>query len=584
MEFLRKTISDFIAGAIDLDTRQIEGLLQIPPDPALGDLSFPCFILAGKAKKNPALIAKEACEKLEDIHKQSPAPLIRKVDCEKAYLNIHFNYSAVLTELRNRIQNGSWFTPRDLAGFLPEKIMVEYSQPNTHKIFHVGHLRNVCIGDSLVRILRYSGRKVVSVNYIGDVGTHIAECLWYLNHSGEDPPDSNRADWLGNIYTKAKLFLEISEGEEKEKYRREISKIQMSLEGGEQEITSLWKETRSWSLESFWEIYRWLGISFDHYFYESEVEKAGKEIVDKYLEMGIFKKSRGAVIADLEEYGLGVFLVLKSDGTSLYNTKDLALAKLKFDDYDIESSWYVVGSEQNHFFSQLFKVLEIMGYDEASSCRHISYELVMLPEGKMSSRKGNVFSFEGLKDEIVSQILNEHLDGRDEWSEEQKKETAGKIAVACLKYGMLSKENRKRIVFDKEKWLKLEGDTGGYLLYTLTRIRSIFRKAKSRGIENTDSLVDIGGKVIFSHEMEWKVVRKLLTFNDIIETILRDANPSHLSNYLQEVCKTFSRFYSSCPVLKDGEARDTRLLICRCTERTLVEGLDLLGIEPVDEM
>jgi len=458
--------------------------------------------------------------------------------------------------------------------------MVEYSQPNTHKAFHVGHMRNVALGDALVRILEYTGQRVLAVNYIGDVGTHIAKCLWYYqNHRPQDPPAHNRGEWLGELYTAATRLLEDAQGETRLQYEREVSQTLQQLEAQEGPVFALWKETRQWSLDAFQEIYRWLGARFDHDFYESDMTSA-RRIVEEGLEKGVFARSQGAVGVDLEAYGLGFFLVLKGDGTTLYSTKDLALAEEKFQRFGITTSIYVVGAEQTLHFRQVFKTLDLLGYPQAQASSHLAYGLVMLPEGKMSSRAGNVILFSELRhrlnDFIVSHYLSAH---QGDWPQEEIDETCRRVAVAAIRYGMVKQDPAKTITFSLEDWLVAEGDTGVYLCYAYTRVQSILRVVG----QIPDPQADFS---LLTHETERGLLRELHDFNRVVAQAARLQRPNLLAGALFQLAKAFSRCYAVCSV-KNAETPalgQARLAMFAATGRVLGQGLALLGITPPERM
>jgi len=460
--------------------------------------------------------------------------------------------------------------------------MVEYSQPNTHKAFHVGHMRNVALGDALVRILEFNGRAVAAANYIGDVGTHIATCLWYYQrHRTEEPPAEGRGEWLGRQYTAATLILEGAPEAERKRYEAEISQVLQDLEAQSGPVHELWRETRQWSLDAFAEIYRWLGARFDRVFYESEMAEEGRRIVADGLARGVFQRSQGAVGVDLAAWGLGFFLVLKADGTTLYSTKDLALAKLKFEKFGIAVSIYVVGAEQTLHFRQLFKTLELLGYPQAAQCHHLSYGLVMLPEGKMSSRAGNIVTFSRLRAEMDAYIRSHYLDAhRGEWPEEEIAETARRIAVAAIRYGMVKQDPGRAIVFNLEDWLVSEGDTGTYLCYAYTRIQSVLRLAADIEI---DPRADFA---LLTEEAERRVIRQMHEFHRVARQAGEQLRPNLLANYLFQLCKEFSRMYVTSPVLRaeSPELARARLALFAATGKVLERGLGLLGIVPPSRM
>ena len=561
----------------DLDERMIER----PPSPEIGDYAFPCFALAKTFRKPPPAIAGELAVKLAPV--VAAHPLLEGVEAAGPYLNFRASAAAMAAHTLQAVLDGSFF--RENREGVREKVMVEYSQPNTHKAFHVGHMRNAALGDALVRILEYHGHEVVAANYIGDIGAHIAKCLWYyLRHrtaAGEtvEPPATGRGEWLGELYTAATRLLENSPPEERERYGEEVREVLRQLESRQGEVTRLWEETRQWSLESFQEIYRWLGARFDHVFYESEME-AGREIVEEGLRSGVFHRSQGAVGIDLAPFKLGFFLVLKADGTTLYATKDLALAQVKFRDFGIERSVYVVGAEQTLHFRQVFKALELLGYEQARQCHHLSYGLVVLPEGKMSSRAGNVILFSRLRAELNAYIARHYMDAhRGDWSEEEIAETTRRVAVAGLRYGMVKQDPAKQIVFNLADWLASEGDTGTYLCYAYSRIQSVRREVPGEPNPAADFS-------LLSHENEKKLVRELYDFNRALRAAAEQMRPNLAANALFQIAKEFSRTYRTCSVkyAETPALAEARLALFAATGRVLGEGLALLGLEPPDRM
>ena len=558
-----------------------ERMIERPPSPEIGDYAFPCFALAKTLRKPPPVIAGELAVKLAPV--VAAHPLLEGVEAAGPYLNFRASAAAMAAHTLRAVLDGSFF--RENREGVREKVMVEYSQPNTHKAFHVGHMRNAALGDALVRILEYHGHEVVAANYIGDIGAHIAKCLWYyLRHrtaAGEtgEPPATGRGEWLGELYTAATRLLENSPPEERERYAEEVREVLRQLESRQGEVTRLWEETRQWSLESFQEIYRWLGARFDHVFYESEME-AGREIVEEGLRSGVFHRSQGAVGIDLAPFKLGFFLVLKADGTTLYATKDLALAQVKFRDFGIERSVYVVGAEQTLHFRQVFKALELLGYPQARQCHHLSYGLVVLPEGKMSSRAGNVILFSRLRAELNAYIARHYMDAhRGDWSEEEIAETTRRVAVAGLRYGMVKQDPAKQIVFNLADWLASEGDTGTYLCYAYSRIQSVRREVPGEPNPAADFS-------LLSHENEKKLVRELYDFNRALRAAAEQMRPNLAANALFQIAKEFSRTYRTCSVkyAETPALAEARLALFVATGRVLGTGLALLGIEPPERM
>ena len=556
---------------------ELNRLIEQPPNSEMGDYAIPCFSFAKNLQRSPVQIAAELAEQLQKfISQETP---ITAIQAEGSYLNFTVSAAAMAEVVLPDVFRGTYF--KESSKNARERVMIEYSQPNTHKGFHVGHMRNVALGDSLCRIFRYNGYDVVGANYIGDVGAHIAKCLWfYRNYNKETPPEHYRGEWLGELYTQAVKKLDEAKGQKKINFQEEVSRIQQKLEAKDEELTREWEMTREWSVEDFREIYEWLDVSFDHIFFESEVDEKGKQIVIEGEKDGTFERSEGAIGVDLEEEDLGFFLLLKSDGNTLYSTKDLALAQQKFDQFGVKRSIYVVGVEQTLHFKQVFATLKRMGYEQVGQCFHLSYALVMLPQGKMSSRAGNVILFSQLRKEIIESIQTAHLsEHRQDWSRKELDETAQKIAVAAIKYGMLNQDSNKQIVFSMDDWLVSEGDTGTYMIYAYVRIRSIGRQVPR----------EVSAEVDFSllvHPNEKKLLRQMLDFNRTVYNSGEQYRPSLLARMLYEFSKDFSRAYNTCSV-KHAETemlQAARMLLFHCVAETLLHGLQLLGITPPERM
>ena len=584
MNIFEQTINDWTASILTTeykneawDSSEIKGLIEQPPNPELGDYALPCFSFSKTLRRSPAVIASELADKLQK-HLLPNAPFTH-IQARGPYLNFTVSAVAVAEAVLPDIFHGNYF--KEPSSLKREKVMIEYSQPNTHKGFHVGHLRNVALGDSLCRIYLYNGYDVVGANYIGDIGSHIAKCLWYLkNHNTEDPPENYPGEWLGELYANAVRKLEAAEGQEKISFQDELSQLLQKIDAKDAEIYEDWETTREWSMKDFHEIYEWLDVKFDHFFYESEVDEEGRKIVIEGEKNGIFKKSEGAIGIDLDEEGFGFFMLLKSDGNTLYSTKDLALARQKFDNFDVKRSIYVVGAEQTLHFKQVFATLKRMGYKQAEKCFHLPYALVMLPEGKMSSREGNVILFSQLRTKIIESIQSTHLEEhRKEWSRKELDETSQKIAVAAIKYGMLNQDSNKNIVFSMDDWLVSEGDTGTYLVYAYVRIRSIGRKISRKVSPDVDFS-------LLTHPNEKKLLRQLLDFNKTVFNAGEQFRPSLLARMLYEFSKDFSRAYNTCSVMhsETEHLKSARLLLFHCVAETLQQGLKLLGITPPERM
>jgi len=590
---------EIIAEAISKETGKGKGdilkLLANTTQPKFGDITFPCFALSKELKKSPDKIAEELKGKISRDALSRQGFSIQKVEAVGAYLNFFIKKDSIAKNVLNKVlKEGETYGKGSRK---TERVMIEFSQPNTHKAFHIGHLRNAALGDSLVRIMRFNGYKVIGANYPGDIGAHVAKCLWCLKkyHLKDISkiPAEKRGEWLGEIYVEAVKRI----GDNNE-LKKEATIVGQKLEHGDKELTKLWKQTREWSLQEFKRIYKELGIDFDVYFFESEVEKQGKKVVLELLKKGIAKESEGAIIMDLRDYGLDIFLLLRSDGTSLYSTKDIALAKEKFEKYKIDKSVYVVGSEQKMYFQQLFKTLELMGFENAKKCYHLSYELVMLEEGKMSSREGNIVLYSKLASDVFKKALEEVEKRHNEWSAEEKEEAARKIALGAMKFSLLNQDNNKVIVFNTAKALDFEGETAAYVQYAYTRASSILRKnaeefkedkkdnKKEKGESlNSKSLRKSADFSKLETNAEIQLIRKLAEFPDIISKASEEYKPFLMSKYLLELSKLFTAFYHECPIIKaEPELRKARLALVESVRIVLKSGLSLIGIEVLERM
>jgi arginyl-tRNA synthetase len=456
--------------------------------------------------------------------------------------------------------------------------MVEYSQPNTHKELHVGHMRNLCLGDALIRLHRYAGFNIIASTFPGDVGTHVAKCLWYLKfHNKEKVPESRKGAWLGKMYSTAHNKLEDERGSDKEETnRQQLTMILKELEQKSGEFYDLWKETREWSIELMNEVYRWADVKFDQWYWESEVDSDSVKLIREYQKKGLFKEDQGAVGIDLEPYKLGFCLLLKTDGNGLYATKDIELARRKFENNGIEKSIYVVDKRQEHHFKQVFKVLELMGFENAKKCMHLQYDFVELPDGAMSSRKGNIVPLQTLIEEMVKTIKEQFLVRyKDEWPAPEIEATAQMVAKGAIKYGMTRIDPQKKIVFDMKEWLKLDGESGPYIQYAHARIHSMLVKL---GVPATTELV-------FEAPQEHDVIGHLMKFNSVVQEAVEQYKPSYLTAYLYDLARYYNSFYAECPVGSAAEPiRSSRLTLSRAVAETLKTGLGLLGIEAPSKM
>ncbi len=575
-----------------LSLDDVAGMLAPPKVKNAGDLAFGCFRLAKALRNAPPKIAAELAATLPTDG------IITQAVATGPFLNLQLDLGAMASTVLPSLARGLGepVVTRD------EKVMVEYSQPNTHKAFHVGHMRNVSLGDALVRLLRAHGHEVVAANYLGDVGAHIAKCLWWyldmLSEQERTPPAEAKGEWLGELYAKANNQL--AEWEEKaeagdaeaqttlDTAKARTTEILLQLEARDPDLTAVWKKTRAWSLEEFDEIYAWSKVVFDRVFYESEVDEPGLELVQEYLDKGVFVESEGAIGVFNEEIKhMPFFMLRKRDGTSLYSTKDLALANLKFRDYAIDRSIYVVDTRQSDHFKHVFLTLKKMGFDQADKCHHVPYEMVELPEGAMSTRKGTVILFRALRERMLGHLQTAYLDKyRGDWSDEEIAETAHALALGAIKYGMLGRDVNQKIVFDLEAWMNLEGNTGPYIQYSASRLGSILRKAEDAGKTLDAGLLDDAAALAAAGAaLEQQEERELVSALDGLRVAVYSAaeglKPSLLCTYLHTLAKAVNRFSTSkeCKVIdQEGDRLQGRLLLVTAANEALRWGLWQLGI------
>ncbi len=498
-----------------------------------------------------------------------------RIEAKAGYLNLYFDSRAFSARVVSSVLSGDDFGRGAVKG---ETLMVEFSQPNTHKAFHVGHLRSAILGDAVCRILDYAGYEVIRANFYGDMGLHVIKWLWnYQNfHAGETPPE-DATRWMGDLYAEANRRLE-----ENPDLETEIRALYGKWDQQDPEIVDLWKKTRQWSMDGFQNMYEVLDIHFDRNYANSEVEFQGKDLVETLIKQGIAEDLRpdDAVIVRLDDLlGLKkekyrVLVILRSDGTALYATEDLALAKLKFEEYPLDKSIYVVDVRQSLHFQQVWKTLEIAGYKWAENCQHLSYELVNLPGNVvMASREGTVVLLEDLIREAKSrayEVVEEKNPGLDP---AEKQEIANAVGLGAIKFPMLDRENTRVVTFDWETALDFNGQAAPYIQYAHVRANSILKKAP-------DLPVSVADPVYTLADSEVALIENLSRFPGVVQNAARDLKPLHLTHLLYEIARTFNSFYREAPVLSaEPEVRDFRLQLVEASRRVLKSGLSLLGID-----
>jgi len=547
--------------------------LDYPAENIAADYVLPCFLLAKKLKKAPAEIALELAAQL------TPDGLIEKVKASGPYLNFFVNRQAFTQAALSEIAKAKSQYGHSTKG-KGKTVMVEYFSPNTNKPLTIGHVRNICLGYSISQILKFAGYKVIQATLYNDRGIAIAKAIvGYLKWGqGKTPKDAGlKPDhFVGSFYTQ---FCQAAKNNPN--LDPEATQALQAWEEDRKDIKSVWQQLMAWVLEGFKQTINKLGVSqFNEEYYESEYYQSGKEVVEKGVKLGVFVKNpEGVTYAPLQKYGLADKIVLRPDDTSLYVTQDLHLAYLK-DKYRLDSSVYVVGSEQDLYFKQLFKILELLGFKNASKYYHLSYGMIRLPSGKIKSREGLVKGTGA--DELMAEL--EELAGAEikkryaDLPEKELNARAEQIALAALKFYILAVGPKTTMVFEPQKSIAFTGRTGPYLQYVYARINSIFEKTGKKVTAKVDFAA-------LNDDAEFAVIRLLARYPAVIGSAVSLLDPSVLANYLFELAKAFSLFYEKLPVLQAQEnVRRARLLLIHDVRIVLHSGLELLGIKVLEKM
>lgn len=519
---------------------------------------------------------------------------ISHIEVVKGYLNLYFSTPefarrVVDTVLAQRLNFGRG-APKG------ERVMVEYAQPNTHHSFHIGHYRNTILGEVLSRLVEFAGFETIRASYPGDIGLSVITVVWAYKrfYYGQEPQGVHaRGQWLGKLYTEAIGLLEPKEAEsEAEKQQREACEaerreIYRLWDAGDPEIRQLWLKTREWSLEELRDILKMLDVRMDVWFFESEVDEPSKLIVEELILKGIADDERpqgGAVIVKIDEK-LGLTkekyrtnVLLRSDGTTLYLTKDLALAKVKFEKYHVDRSIYVVDVRQSLHLQQTFAILKLWGFPQAEKCYHLGYGFVSLPEGAMSSRRGRVVLFKDVYDEAERRALAAMGERTPDMPQEQRTLIARRIGLGALAYAMLSVDNNKDIVFDIDEALNFDGRTGPYIQNAYVRANSILKKAGG-----------IPASASYEYELnnhEVQLIEMISRFPAIVQQAAEEYRPLVMATFAYDLANTFHSFYHAVQVLQSDteEIKAARLRLVAAARQTISNALLLLGITAPEAM
>lgn len=549
----------------NLDEKEIISLIEVPPSYEMGDYAFPCFRLARLFKKAPNLIAEDLAKKLE---KNS---YFKKVENKGPYVNFFVNRTVltenVLEEIKDKKEKyGSSYMGEG------KTVIVEYSSPNIAKPFHIGHIRTTIIGNALHRIYDFLGYDTVSINHLGDYGTQFGKLIVAYKKWGDRLTiEKDPINELLKIYVKFHEEMENDSSIEDE--AREWFK---KLEDGDDEALELWKWMRDISLKEFNRVYDMLGIKFDSFTGESFYSDKMPKVVEELQNKKILVKSQGADIVDLEPYKMPPALIRKRDGSTLYITRDIAAAIYRKEHYDFYKNIYVVGSEQKLHFDQWRKIIELMGYEWAEDCIHVTFGMVSLENGTMSTREGRVVFLEEVLKKAVektSEIIEERNPDL-----ENKEEVAKQVGIGAIVFQELFNSRIKDYTFSWDETLSFEGETGPYVQYAHARANSVLKK----GDFSIEDDIDYS---LLNKEEETDIIRLLYKFPEIIINSAEKNEPSFITRHITEIAKVFNRFYHNCPILNEEESlRKARLHLVYGTKSVLSIGLSLLGIEALEKM
>ena len=569
----KKEIAEIIAKNLEgLTEDEIKSMIEIPQDQSMGDYAFPCFRLAKTMRKAPNLIAAELAEKLQGEQ------LFSEVSPVNAYVNMFVSreemMKSTISEVLKEKEN---FGRSDIGG--NKKVIVEFSSPNIAKPFHIGHIRSTVIGNSLSKIYDALGYDVFKINHLGDYGTQFGKMICAYRRWGnrEDVINSPIKTLLG-YYTK--FHVEVEEHPELEDEARAIF---TKLEQGSKEEVELWQWFREESLKEFQRVYDMLGIEFDSYngesFYSDKMPRFEKELSDK----GLLQESKGAQVVDLEKYKLGTALIKKSDGSSLYITRDIAAAVYRKENYDFYKNIYVVATQQNLHFQQLFKIIELMGYDWANQCVHVPFGMVRLEEGTMSTRHGRVV--------FLEDVLNGAIEKTREIIEEKNpnienlEEITSQVGIGAVVFNELSNNRIKDYTFKWDQILNFDGETGPYVQYTHARCASLLRKAGEDIVAKAQDPKNVDFALLAKSDSAYELTKLIYAFPGVVEQAGEKYEPSIITRHIIDIAQCFNKFYHDEHIIVDDEVEKTsKIALVIATKRVIATGIGLLGMKAPERM
>ena len=565
---MKEKICKCIANALgNLSEYEVMKLIEIPPGDKMGDFALPCFSFSKVLRKNPTIIAKELKGAMQEVQGELG---IEKLEAVNGYLNIFMNRTKYIQYWIDKMKKPEFGIVKTGSG---KTICMDYSSPNIAKNFHVGHLRTTVIGNSLYQIYEKLGYKVVRINYLGDWGTQFGKLIVaYKKWSDEATVKEKGIEELLRIYVKFN-----TESEKNPELVDEARQWFVKMEQNNEEAIEIWKWFKEISLLEFTRVYELLGVSFDSYDGESFYRGKVPSLVEELKNKGLLKESQGANIIDLSEYDMPPCLITKSDGGSIYHSRDIAAILYRKENYGFDKCLYVTGVEQSLHFKQVFKAIDVMGYDWADTLIHVPYGLVSLEGEKLSSRNGNIIYAEDILNEAIERAYHLIEDKNPDLPD--KEEAANKVGVGAIIFHDLFNQRIKNVDFSWEDVLSFDGTTGPYVQYTYARAKSIIKKNKDVvEYERIDCNV-------LTEDMGYALIKALSGYEEAIEKAAERYEPSVIARYLVSVATSFNRFYHECPILQAEEkTKQARLILVDLAQRMILDACSLLGMSCPEEM
>lgn len=546
-----------------LTSEEISQLIEIPPKPEMGDFAFPCFRLAKSYHKAPPMIAQDLKESIGD------QAFLSEIKVIGGYLNFYVDKAQYAQQIIDKYNNATDYGCSDQGK--DKTICIDYSSPNVAKNFHVGHLRTTIIGNSLYKIFSKLGYKVVRINHLGDWGTQFGKLIVaYKKWGSREAVEEKGIEELMDIYVK---FHE--EAEKDDSLNDEARAWFLKMEQGNEEALEIWQWFRDISLKEFMRVYNILGMEFDSFAGESFYRDKTADVIKRLTDDGLLKESQGAMIVPLDEYDMPPCIVAKKDGSSIYATRDLAAILYRKATYNFDRCLYVTGLEQKLHFAQVFKVIELMGNDYAKNLVHIPYGLVSLKSGKISSRKGNVIFAEDLLRESINKTTSIIEEKNPDIPD--KEEVAKQVGIGAIIFNDLYNQRIKDVIFDWNKLLNFDGETGPYVQYTYARASSVLRK-----IGEVPDTIDY---TLLTDEASIGLLKEIERYPQVIKDAAERYEPSVIARYSIDLAHAFNKFYHECQInVEDATTKYTRTNVVKIARYIIKDALSLLGIQCPEQM